>query len=83
MQLLHRVRRFYTSAVKRHDATGNLLIVAHGGPIRALLVCLLGLMDECFWRLRVDCTGLSIISNHPGGGVLELWNDTGHLSPEV
>ena len=78
-QLLDRVRRFSTSAAKRHDPAEDLLIVAHAGSIRALLVCLLDLADEYFWRSRVDCTGLSIISNQPGGRVLELWNDTSHL----
>ena len=82
-QLLDRVRRFHTRAMNRCNATDNLLIVAHGGPIRALLVCLLGLTDEHFWRFRVDCAGLSIISYHLGGGLIELWNDTGHLSPTV
>ena len=78
-QLLDRVRRFSTSAAKRHDPAEDLLIVAHAGSIRALLVYLLDLTDEYFWRSRVDCTGLSIISNQPGGRVLELWNDTSHL----
>ena len=82
-QLLNRVRRFYSSAMRRHKAADDLLIVAHGGSIRALLVCLLDLADECFWRFRVDCASLSIIGNHPGGRVLELWNDTSHLDSEI
>ena len=78
-QLLGRVRRFYARTIERHDPEENLLIVTHGGPVRALLVLLLGLPREYFWRVRVDLGSLSIISNHTGGRVLEVWNDTGHL----
>ena len=78
-QVLDRVRRFYANTVKRHDTAEDLLVVSHGGPLRALLVCLLGLADDYFWRFRVDCGSLSVIGNQPNGRVLELWNDTGHL----
>lgn len=74
-QLLHRVRRFYERVEARHGPSENVLVVAHGGSIRALLVCLLGLPDDQFWRFRVDCGSLSVVSNHPGGRVLELWNE--------
>lgn len=78
-RMLKRVRRFCARAAERHDPAEDVLVVAHGGSVRALLVCLLGLTEEHFWRFRVDCGGLSIISNHPGGRVLEVWNDTAHL----
>lgn len=78
-QLLGRVRRFYARTIERHDPEENLLIVTHGGPIRALLVLLLGLPREYFWRVRVDLGSLSIVSNQTGGRVLEMWNDTSHL----
>ena len=48
--------------------------------LRALLVCLLGLPDECFWRFRLDVASLSVVRTYPEGGVLELWNDTSHLA---
>ena len=79
-QVLDRVRRFCTTIEKHHDACENILIVAHGGSIRALFVCLLGLTDDRFWSTQVDCASLSVISNQPNGRVLELWNDTGHLN---
>ena len=82
-QVLDRVRRFCAKAEKRHDSADNVLIVAHGGPIRALLVCLLDLADDHFWNTQVDCGSLSVISNQPTGRVLELWNDTGHLNSTV
>ncbi len=78
-QLLGRVRRFYARTIERHDPDENLLVVTHGGPVRALLVLLLGLPREYFWRFRVDLGSLSVVSNQSGGRVLEVWNDTGHL----
>ncbi len=78
-QLLGRVRRFYARTIERHDPDENLLVVTHGGPVRALLVLLLGLPREYFWRFRVDLGSLSVVSNQTGGRVLEVWNDTGHL----
>ena len=78
--VVKRVRRFYARAVKRHNPDEELLIVAHGGPLRALAVCLLDFADDYFWRFGLDCASLSIISHQPGGSVLELWNDTNHLA---
>ncbi len=80
-QVLDRVRRFYAGIVKRHDDSVDILIVAHAGSLRALLVCLLGLTDDYFWRFQVDCGSLSVIDNQLNGRVLKLWNDTGHLIP--
>ncbi len=80
IQVLDRVRRFYENIVKRHDDSEDLLIVAHGGSLRALLICLLGLTDDYFWGFQVDCGSLSIIDNQLNGRVLKLWNDTGHLT---
>ncbi len=79
-QLLERVGRFCERMSRRHDADEDLLIVAHAGSIRALMLCLLELDKADFWRFGVDPTSLSAISNHPGGRVLELWNDTSHLA---
>ena len=77
------MRRFYAKTVEEHGDSADLLVVAHGGSIRALLVCLLGLADEFFWRFRVDCASLSTIASHPSGRVLELWNDTVHIQTDA
>ena len=79
-QVLDRVRRFCTRAVRCHDDDENILVVAHGGSIRALLVCLQGLTHDHFWSTQVDCGNLSVIHNQPNGRVLELWNNTTHLT---
>lgn len=77
---LQRVRRFSTRANAKLDAGENILVVAHGGTLRALVVCLLDLADTDFWKFHVDNTALAIVSDHDGSRVLESWNDTHHLA---
>ena len=79
VQVLSRVRQFCMRTAKCHDPSDDILVVAHGGSIRALAVCLLDLADTDFWRFRVHCTGLGIVRNHSGGRVLVRWNDISHL----
>ena len=78
-QVLDRVRRFCKLAAERHDPSDDVLVVAHGGSIRALVVCLLDLADTDVWRFRVHCAGLGIVRNHVGTRVLVRWNDISHL----
>ena len=77
--VLERVRRFYEETAQRHAPGDSLLVVAHGGSLRALLLCLLDLPTERFWRVRLDVAALSVVHSYPQSGVLERWNDTGHL----
>ena len=77
--VLERVRRFCEATTHRCAPGDSLLVVAHGGSLRALLVCLLELPPEHFWRVRLDVAALSVVRSYPQTGVLELWNDTGHL----
>jgi broad specificity phosphatase PhoE len=53
-----RVRQF-AAGMRRHHA--SVLIVAHGGPIRALLAEALGLPDPHIFRIDQSFAGLSII----------------------
>ena len=74
------MRRFCTRANAKLDAGKNILVVAHGGTLRALVVCLLHLADTDFWKFHVDNTALAIVNDHDGSRVLASWNDTSHLS---
>ena len=56
----------------------TLLIVAHSGPLRALILDLLGLPLTSFWQLHLSAASLSVVEVHPVGSVLELLNDTSH-----
>ena len=77
--LLERVRRFTDAARRRHSKDENVTIVGHGGTLRAVTVCLLGLGEEHFWRLRLSHGSLSVVTVLADTCVLELWNDTSHL----
>ena len=68
----------------------SVLIVAHGGTLRAALICLLSLPLAVFWRFYFAPASLSIVDCYPttdsdGGdlsAVLSLFNDTSHLDEE-
>ena len=58
----------------------DLLIVAHGGSLRALIASLIGIPPHRMWRLRLDNTSLSTLAFFDDdNAVLTLLNDTNHL----
>lgn len=59
-----------------------LLVVSHGGTIRAIISHYLHLPLAEARRLRLDNTAISIIDSFDGKGVLVLMNDTAHLGFE-
>lgn len=59
---------------------GNVLIVTHGGPIKIMIVHLLGIDLSCLVYFRQDNTSLNIIEIDGERRVLTLMNDTCHLS---
>ena len=63
---------------------GDLLLVAHGGSLRAAIVRLLDLPPASVWRFALDNCGLSIVTAFAGGHTaLELLNDTCHLQAAI
>ena len=63
-----------------HDGDENVLIVAHGGTLRAMLVNLLKMPAEYMWRFKLANGSLSVVSLYTdGGATLDLLNDTNHL----
>lgn len=79
--LLNRAAGAVARIGARHDgAGGNLLVVSHGGTLRAMMVSMLGLPVGAMWRLRLSNAGLSVVTVYEGGGAtLDLLNDTSHL----
>ncbi|OIQ08885.1 phosphoserine phosphatase 1 [Moorella thermoacetica] len=57
----------------------NLLVVAHGGSLRALICGILGLDLTAVWRFRLDNTGVSVVDCYGVHQILVLLNDTHHL----
>jgi alpha-ribazole phosphatase len=67
-------------AIERaHPPDATLLIVAHGGVLRALVCGFLGLDLRAAWRLRLDNCGLTIVETYPEGAILMTLNDVSHL----
>jgi len=80
-ELVERIKGFVFST-KASNAEGTLLIVGHGGSLRALIICLLELPNSAFWRLYLDPASLSEVEVYPQNAVLRLLNDTSHLRDE-
>lgn len=62
----------------RHEG-GTLVLVAHTVVNRAILLGVLGLGNESFWRLRQDPCALNVFEAEGGGFTLVSVNDTCHL----
>ena len=77
-QLTARVSQFATR-LRRYTGEETILVVAHGGSLRALICLLLGLSLEHWWQIRLDSASLSIVETHSEGAVLSLMNDICHL----
>lgn len=59
---------------------GDLLLVAHGGSLRAVIVHLLELPLAGVWRFSFANCGLSVVTTYANGhAALALLNDTSHL----
>jgi alpha-ribazole phosphatase len=69
----------FKDRLTKHGAADTVLIVAHGGPLRALLCSLLGISQNSWWQLSIDNASLSIVETHSRGAVLTLLNETHYL----
>ena len=67
----------FTSAYT-HDE--DVLIVGHGGSLRALLIGLLEMPLDFLWRFKLANAGIFLVSVYlRGSATLDLLNDTNHL----
>ena len=58
----------------------NILIVAHGGTVRALITRFLDLPPEALWRFLISNCSLSVITVHDDGrAMMEMMNNVEHL----
>ncbi len=69
----------FKERLAKHGATDTVLVVAHGGPLRALLCAMLGISQSCWWQLSIDNASLSIMETHSRGVVLNQLNETTYL----
>ncbi len=61
-------------------ADQTILIVAHGGPLQILLCLALNLSPSKYWQFHLASASLSKITYYPAGAIINLMNDTCHLS---
>ncbi len=77
-QTYTRVAAFVAGVRPRHQDE-TVLIVGHGGALRAALVALLELPLEANWRLALANCSLTMLDIYPDNAVLRLYNDTTHF----
>jgi len=69
----------FKERLAKHGKSETVLVVAHGGPLRALMCSMLGISQRSWWQLSVDNASLSIVDTYSRGSVLSLLNETYHL----
>ena len=77
--LICRVNLAVEQLKQAHRDDENILVVSHGGTIRATLVVLLGLPTEAIWRFYLQNGSLSVLDVYAQNAVLHSWNDISHL----
>lgn len=69
--------------IRRQHPNDSVLIVGHGGSLRAALVSLLELPPPANWKFIMHNCSLTVIHTYPDNAVLHLYNDISHLTGPV
>jgi len=69
--------------IKANHLNETVLVVSHGGALRAAMVALLGLPLEGNWSFLFGNCSLTMFDTHADNAVLRLFNDTSHLQGPV
>ena len=69
----------FVAEIRERHADDIVLVVGHGGALRAAFVALMELPLEANWRFFLANCGLSVVDTYPDNAVLRLYNDTSHL----
>jgi probable phosphoglycerate mutase len=82
--LMVQAGRFVTGLLDRHGGSDtSVLVVAHNGILRCVMLQLLGLGADGFGRIRLDNAGISVFNVSDGGDgrqvQIESLNGTAHL----
>jgi broad specificity phosphatase PhoE len=65
-----------------HAGCERAVVVGHAGSLRLALAATLGMPLAAYWRLRLDCASLTIVTWTADGPVLERLNDTAHFATD-
>ena len=66
--------------IKKRHLGHTVLVVGHGGSLRAAMMVLLGMPLDANWRFVFGNCTLSIVDTYEDNAVLRLFNDGSHLS---
>jgi broad specificity phosphatase PhoE len=69
----------YRAAGQAADGTAGILIVSHGGTVRALLAHLFEVPIRLYWRFGIRPASVSILDLYPEGAIADVIGDTSHL----
>ena len=66
--------------IKERHLNDTVLVVGHGGSLRAAMMALLGMPLDANWRFVFGNCTLTIVDTYHDNAVLRLFNDGSHLS---
>ena len=66
-----------------HGDGERVAIVGHAGSLRLAIAQALHMKLSSYWRLRLDCASLSVLTWAADGLLLERLNDTAHLEAQI
>ena len=69
--------------IKAEHLDETVLVVSHGGALRAAMVSLLGMPLEGNWSFVFGNCGLTMVDTFADNAVLRLFNDTSHINGTV
>ncbi len=81
LQMAGRVQAAYQDILAAHSE-GTILLVAHGGPLQALMAHIFGLPPERYWQFHLNNTGWVELNLYQSGAVLNRFNDIAHLDEQ-
>jgi len=78
-EFIERASRFL-DRLDKHAPSETILIASHNGPLKVLVLRLLGMDMEHWWQIRIDTASLTIVETYPRGAIINQLNDTCHLA---
>jgi broad specificity phosphatase PhoE len=69
--------------IKSNHLNEAVLVVSHGGALRAAMVSLLNMPIEGNWSFVFGNCGLTTVDTYEDNAVLRHFNDTSHLNGTV
>jgi alpha-ribazole phosphatase len=79
-EVCSRMSTFINHLIAQNKANRNLVLVSHGGSIRALLYNLLKLDRASFWDIKIDNASISLIRRAGDLLMVDYYNRIDHLS---